>query len=296
MKQKIDLSIVICNYNTAALLKQTLTSVFIDLTGIEKEVIVVDDNSTDLSATMVKKDFPEVVLIQNKRNFGYAKSCNIGTKKAEGRYILQLNSDVTFKKGTNIKKLIDYMEAHPKVGIAGCKLLELDTKLDLTCKHSFPTIQNIFYQSIGLTILFPKSRIFGDYYLTYLDEDEINEVDCLGAFMLLRRQVIETVGFMDEQYFIYGEDIDYCFRTKQKGWKILYYPKIVGVHHHGATTKKRKLKSLYYFHRAMFIYYRKHIAATNSHLVNMLVYCGIAGRFGFFAGYHGLKNLLSKVF
>lgn len=293
-KGSVDISIVICNYNTAHLLKQTLESVFKHFTKLSIEVIVVDDNSSDDSVAMIQKNFPQIRLIVNKKNEGYSRSCNIGSKKATGRYVLQLNSDVTFVDKTDVSILTKYMDTHPDVGIIGCRLLELDGKLDLTCKHSFPTIMNIFYQSIGLTILFPKNTVFGDYYLQYLDEKKIHEVDCLGAFMMIRPEVFKKIGYMDEKFFLYGEDIDFCYRTKKAGFKIVYHPGVVGIHHHGATTKKQKVKSLYRFHRAMFLYYRKHLHKQHMLPVNVMVYAGIGARFAFFATYHSVRNLLGK--
>ena len=278
----IDVSIVICSYNTKNLLKRLLESIFSYLKNVKYEVIVVDDASSDASVTMIKKFFPSVTIIQNTQNMGYTKSCNKGTVVSKGQYILQLNSDTFFEKKTDFKKIIDYLNAHKNVAIAGCKVLELDGKLDPTCKHSFPNLRNMFFLATGLALIYPKNEILGEYYLMYLDENKIAEVDCLGAFMMIRREVIEKVGLMDERFFIYAEDIDYCLRVKQAGWKIIYYPGIVIRHHHGASTSKAKLLSIFRFHRSLYLYYQKYFAKKNNMLLNYVVYLGLIARFALF--------------
>ncbi|MBI4004526.1 glycosyltransferase family 2 protein, partial [Candidatus Roizmanbacteria bacterium] len=240
----------------------------------------VDDCSIDDSVAMVIKDFPTVRVIRNKTNIGYSKSYNIGTKQTKGRYILHLNSDITFENAIPLDNLIQYMDAHPTIGIAGCKLLKLNDTLDFPCKRSFPTISSVLFQSFGLSMLFSKNTLFGQYYLTYLDENKIHEVDCLmGAFMLIRREVVENIGLLDEQFFIYGEDIDYCLRTKQNGWKIIYYPKIIAKHYHGGTTHQTRWKHIVRFHTAMLQYYRKHYWNKKSLLIHIMVIFGIGIRF-----------------
>jgi len=276
--QSVDLSIIIGNYNTKAILQKTIRSIIKYNKQILFEIIVVDDASTDGSVEYLKQHFPDVRIFVNKTNLGYSKSYNIGTKNARGPYILHLNSDVLFLK-FELKRAIEYMNTHKNIGILGCRILKKDRRLDLPCKRSFPTIWNIFFQSIGLSKLFPKSKLFGRYYLTYLNERSIAQVDCLmGAFMLIRKKVIHKIGYLDEQFFIYGEDIDYCYRAKKAGWNIVYFPAITVKHIHGGTTNNNKLKHVLLFHQAMFLYYKKHF--NNNHiLVNLLVYGGICIRF-----------------
>jgi len=275
----IDLSIVISNYNTRELLKKTLVSSIKSTKNIRTEIIVIDDASSDKSAEMVKNEFPKLKLVQNITNKGYSKSYNIGTKLAKGRYILHLNSDITFLGKYKLDYLLEFMDDHPKIGITGCKIVKLNGRIDLPCKRAFPTISNIFWQTIGLSNLFPKNKLFGKYYLSYLNENEIQPVDCLmGAFMLIRKNVFKQIGLLDEQFFIYGEDIDFCYRTKKAGWEIYYNPKLIVKHHHGGTTNKSRLKHIFKFHHAMLLYYKKHLAKNNSYILNCFVYFGIATR------------------
>lgn len=260
------------------LLRKTLASIYSNTMTRLLEVIVVDDASTDGSIEMVSKYFPKVILVRNKKNIGYSKSYNKGTHLAKGRYILHLNSDITLKSKNSLDIILQYMETHKRVGIVGCRLFKNNGTLDLPCKRSFPTLKNILFQSVGLSRIFPKNRTFGEYYLTYLDENEVNEVDCLmGAFMFIRKKVFDEIGYLDERFFIYGEDIDFCYRTKKAGWKIVYYPLIAVQHRHGGTTRQFKLKHIWRFHYAMIQYYRKH--THNPPAVQKIVEIGILLRF-----------------
>lgn len=278
-KKNIDLSIIISNYNNFGLLRKTIISLKHYISTLKYEIILIDDTSTDSSVIDIKKEFPNYLLKVNKKNLGYSKSYNIGTKIAKGRYILHLNSDIVFIGKQKLDYLVKFMDDNSKIGITGCKILKPDGRLDLPCKRAFPTISNIFWQTIGLNNLFPKNRLFGKYYLSYLNENEIQPVDCLmGAFMLIRKNVFKQIGLLDEQFFIYGEDIDFCYRTKKAGWQIYYNPKLIIQHHHGGTTNKSRFKHILKFHHAMFLYYKKHLAAKNYPIVNVFVYWGITAR------------------
>lgn len=293
-KNQIDLSIVISNFNNKELLRQTLLSVYEHIGEISFEIIVVDDCSTDGSLEMLNSNFPAVKTIKNIKNLGYSKSYNMGTKASRGRYILHLNSDVVFKN-SSLEDMVAFMDKNREIGIGGCKILKLEGGLDLPCRRSSPTLLNIFYQTIGLTKIFPKSKHFGNYYLTYLDENKTTEVDCLmGAFMMIRREVIKKIGLLDEMFFIYGEDIDFCFRAKKTGWKIVYYPKVVIKHHHGGTTGQFRWKNLWRFHLAMFQYYNKHFAKKKHFLVNIIVSLGIILRFFLYAALEFFNSLGKK--
>src|SRR3989338_5616307 len=171
-KTILDLSIVISTFNTKGLLKKTLLSIYKTFKDITFEIIIVDDASKDGSADMVKKYFPKVRLITNANNLGYSKSYNLGTKISDGKYILHLNSDVQFISKSSFNKIISFMKSNPDVGITGCKILKSNGGLDLPCKRSFPTPTNIFFQTIGLAKMFPKNKYFGNYYLTYLDDNK----------------------------------------------------------------------------------------------------------------------------
>lgn len=273
--QTLKLSIIIINYNTKALLKQTLQSVYNHPPQADFEVFVVDNHSTDSSVEMVKQNFPQVKLIENQENEGFSRANNRAIRISKGEYILLLNSDTVVLPNT-FDIMLDFMDKHPQVGAAGCKVLLPDGKLDLACRRSFPTPLNALFQALGLSKLFPKSRLFAQYNLTYLDEDQTYPVDCLvGAFMLVRRKTIEQVGLLDETFFMYGEDIDWCYRIKKAGWEIYYYPEARIIHYKGASSKKKKYRMIYEFHRAMVIFYQKHYAPNKFVLVNIIVLLGI---------------------
>lgn len=289
-----DVSIVICNYNTSKILKNTLSSIYKNARNISFEIIVVDDGSTDDSVGMINKYFPKIKVIRNIENLGYSKSCNIGTKLAKGRYVLQLNSDVNFTKDTSIDLLIDFMNKNPKIGICGCKIIRHDGSLDLPCKHAIPTLKNSFFQPFGLYKLFPKIKSI-NYYMTYLSDNEPARVGGLGAFMLIRKKLIEQIGYMDEEFFIYCEDTDYCYRAIKAGWDIYYFPKVKVMHMHGGTTNKFKLRALLLFHKGIFLYYNKHYSNKNFFLINLFVYAGILARLLLFMSIELLKYPIVKL-
>ncbi|GIM45657.1 glycosyl transferase [Collibacillus ludicampi] len=275
----MDLSIIIVSYNTKDLLIQTLDSVFRYSEGVSIEVIVVDNASIDGSPSAVESLYPEVRLIRNSTNYGFAYANNQAIREASGRYILLLNSDTIVSEDT-FRTMVHFMDSHPRIGASGCKVIKPDGNLDLACRRSFPTPLNSLYQALKLSKLFPKSRRFASYNLTYLDEDETYPVDCLvGAFMMVRREAIEQVGLLDERFFMYGEDIDWCYRIKQAGWEIWYYPKTTIIHYKGASSRKKKVRIIYEFHRAMYLYYKKHHAGSKFFLFNWLIYSGIAIRY-----------------
>jgi len=275
----MDLSIIIVNYNTKALLRQTLESVFRNHPKYRFEVFVVDNNSSDGSCGMIQEMFPQVDLIKNGKNLGFSRANNQAIRISQGRYILLLNSDTVVLPGA-LDTMIEFLEENPHVGAAGCKVVLPKGKLDLACRRSFPTPLNALFQAVGLSKLFPKSPLFAQYNLTYLDEDKTYPVDCIvGAFMMVRRETIEQVGLLDELFFMYGEDIDWCYRIKQAGWEIYYHPKAKIIHYKGASSEKRKYRMIYEFHRAMVTFYRKHYARKKFFLVNWLVIIGIWLRF-----------------
>jgi len=271
----MHLSIIIVSYNTRELTEQTLNSIYRHKHNLDYEVIVVDNGSTDGSIDMITKEFPQVILIQNKENLGFSKANNVGIKRSRGKYILLLNSDTIIMEDT-LKTMFEFMENNPTVGVSGCKVVLPDGRLDKACKRGFPTPQNALYNALKLDKLFPHSKRFGQYNLTYLDEDETYEVDCLvGAFMMVRRDTIEQVGFLDEDFFMYGEDIDWCYRIKRAGWKVVYYPNTKIIHYKGGSSKKKNAKLIYEFHRAMYLFYKKHYKEKYSRIITYIVYIGI---------------------
>lgn len=276
----MDISIIIVNYNTKDLLKQTINSVINSTHGIDYEIIVVDNASKDGSIEMVKEQFPGILLIDNNKNLGYAKANNMGIKKAKGRYILLLNSDTVVLENC-LKDCAMYMDENKDIGALGCRVELLNGELDRACKRGFPTPQASLYYMLKLDKLYPNSKRFGQYNLTYLCNDEINEVDVLvGAFMMVRNEAILKVGLLDEKFFMYGEDIDWCYRIKEAGYKNIYYPKTKIIHYKGATSKKRRFMTIYEFHRSMYLFYNKHYREKYNFLVTGIVYAGIGIKLG----------------
>jgi GT2 family glycosyltransferase len=276
----VDVSIIIVNYKTEALLKQTIDSVYRATTDLVYEIIVVDNASQDGSVTMVKDNFANVLIIENQENLGYAKANNIGIRNAKGKYVLLLNSDTVVIQDC-IKTCFDYMEKNIDIGALGCRVELRDGKLDHACKRGFPTPEASLYYILKLDKRHPDSKKFGKYDLTYLPENEINEVDCLiGAFMLVRNEVIDKIGLLDEEFFMYGEDIDWCYRIKEAGWKIVYYPETKIIHYKGQSSKKRRFMTIYEFHRAMYLFYNKHYYKKYNKVVRLLVYAGIGVKLG----------------
>lgn len=275
----MDLSILIVNYNTAALTLQCLRSVFQSKGDYAFEVIVIDNASSDVSVEQIERQFPQVKLICNKENVGFAAANNQGIARAQGKYILLLNSDTVVREDT-FDTMISFMEAHPRVGASGCKIVLPDGSLDKACKRGFPTPSAAFFYAFGIARWFPNNPYFNQYHMSHLDPDQQYPIDCLvGAFMLVRKTVIDQVGGLDETFFMYGEDIDWCYRIKQAGWEIYYYPRTEIVHHKGGSSRNKPLKIIYEFHRAMILFHRKHYRTKYPFYINGLVYMGVGIKF-----------------
>jgi GT2 family glycosyltransferase len=279
----MDLSIVVLNYNTRDHLRACLRALQVEgstsLGGgaIETEVIVVDNASTDGSAEMVAGEFPGVRLIRSVRNGGFAFGNNQALSSCRGRNVLLVNPDTLMPPG-GVARMVDRLHAHPEAGVIGPKLLKPDGSMHLACRRSFPTPAVAFYRISGLSRLFPHSPRFGRYNLTYVDPDRAIEVDSVcGACMLVRRAVIDRVGLLDERFFMYGEDLDWCLRTRLMGWTVRYEPGIVVQHQHGASSRKRALRTTYHFFRAMDLFYRKHYIGRYHPLVTGAVRTAIYG-------------------
>ncbi len=260
----MTLSIVIVSYNVKEFLEQCLLSVLKAMKNIEGEIFVVDNNSVDGTQSMLKAKFnlPKVHLMFNKENVGFGRANNQALRLCKGEFVLVLNPDTLLQEDT-LEKMIAFMRTDEKIGAAGCKLLNADGSFQLSCRRSFPSPEVSFYKIIGLSRLFPKSRRFARYNLTYLSTEETYEVDALmGAFMFLRREVLETVGVFDEAFFMYGEDLDWCYRIKQAGWKIYYYSGTQIIHYKGESAKKMSFNYVVQFYEAMLIFVRKYYASS----------------------------------
>ena len=268
----MDLSIIIVNYQTFDLTRDTINSILKYSYSFSYEIIVVDNASSDDSLIKLQEYFNDKVkFIASKENNGFASGNNQGLKQASGDYILLLNSDTVIWENT-LEEIYNYMENNLEVGACGCRVLLEDKSLDKACKRSFPNVKNSFYRLFHI----PTNSSSDNYNLDNLPDDEIYEIDCLtGAFMFIRKECLDSVGFLDETFFMYGEDIDLCYRIKENNWKIIYYGKAIITHFKGASSKKQKSKLIYEFYRAMYIYYKKHNAKDNLFIINFIVYFGI---------------------
>ena len=269
----MDLSVVIVNYQTFELTKNTINSIFEYDYPFELEVIVVDNASSDDSLSRLQDYFGDRVrFIASAENNGFAAGNNQALRIVDARYVLLLNSDTIVWENT-LESIYNYMEDHKDVGACGCRVLLENGELDKACKRSFPNVKNSFFRLFHI----PTNSADDNYNLDSLPDDEIYEIDCLtGAFMFMRKEALDTAGLLDETFFMYGEDIDLCYRIKNSGWKIIYYGESKITHLKGASSKKQKSKLIYEFYRAMYIYYKKHHAGQSSFIVNIVVYIGIA--------------------
>lgn len=285
----IDLSIIIVSYNTKDILRECLSSVFRYLPKrIQYEVIIVDNASSDGSIEMMKKEFPKITVIENKENVGFSKANNTGVEKAKGKYILFLNSDTKIMHDV-FTEMIRFMEKRQEAGAATCRV-ELPTEeLDDASHRGFPTPWNAFCHFSGLSRIFPRSRIFAGYSLGWEDLSKTHEIDaCAGAFMIVRQDAGEEIGWWDEDFFWYGDDLDFCYRLKEKGWKIYYVPTVSIMHYKGVSggikshsqhlttadleTKRRATEARF---NAMKIFYKKHYANKYPSIVTWFVMQGI---------------------
>ncbi len=276
----MKLTIIIVNYNVQHFLEQCLHSVGKATKNISAEVIVVDNNSVDGSIEMLKAKFPEVQLIENKKNTGFSYANNQAIKIAKSEYILLLNPDTVVEEDT-FEKVIAFMDTHPDAGGLGVKMLDGKGNFLPESKRGLPTPAVAFYKMCGLSSIFPKSHTFGKYHLGFLDENKINEVEILaGAFMLLRKTTLDKVGLLDETFFMYGEDIDLSYRIILGGYKNYYFPETRIIHYKGESTKKSTVNYVFVFYRAMVIFAQKHFSQNNAKLFSIIINLAIYFRAG----------------
>jgi hypothetical protein len=281
----VDLGIVIVNYNVCDLLRDCLQSVLASQGGVTFVVCVVDNGSTDGSADMVAAEFPQVGLVR-AQNRGYAAGNNLGlrvlgfgegeqTGTSHPRHALLLNPD-TVLPPLALAQMLAFVASHPRAGVAGPRLVRSDGSLDWACRRSFPTPEVAFYRMSGLSRLFPRSARFGRYNMTYLSPDVTTEVDSVvGAFMLIRSEVIEQVGLLDERYFMYAEDLDFCFRAKQQGWQVWYNADVTVLHYKGESSRQRSALANVHFYQTMRLFHDKHFRDGSPFLVNWLIHSAV---------------------
>lgn len=281
------LTVVTVTYNSAAQVKRYAESLRWALDKISSEIWVIDNASPDQTVQELKK-FPYLKVILNSKNVGYGKANNLALRKTKSEHVLLLNPDTVTPKST-IKKMISYLESNKDVGLVTCRVETASGDLDRACRRGFPTPWRSITRMLYLDRVFPKTRLFGSYNLTFLPEDKINDIDsAVGAFMLIRRKALDQIGLFDEKFFMYGEDIDLCYRLKKKGWRIVYNPtaKILhykgvstGIKDHSATMSKasrlHRAKMIQHFHEAMHIFYDKHYKQLYPSWLTKLVMAGI---------------------
>jgi GT2 family glycosyltransferase len=268
-------SVVIVNWKTPKLLARCLDSIARDRGASGFEILVVDNNSGDGSVEMLRRDYPTVTTIANADNVGFSRACNQVIPKAEGTFILLLNPDAEIKDDA-ISTLADFMERTPDCGAAGPKVLNADGSLQLACRRAFPTPEAAFYRVTYLSRLFPNHPTFARYNLGSADPDKETDVDALsGSCMMVRRDVVEQIGLLDEDIFMFGEDIDWCWRIKQAKWRVVYTPESVVYHLHGASSRLRPIGTTINLHKGMEVFYRKHLAQKYWAPFNLLVYAAI---------------------
>jgi GT2 family glycosyltransferase len=264
------LSVVIVNYNVKYFLEQALRSVEKAIDGMDAEVWVVDNNSVDGSVSMVQEKFPWVQLIANTENLGFSQANNQAMRLSKSKYVLLLNPDTVVQEDS-LKLCVEHMDANPEIGGLGVRMIDGKGKFLPESKRGLPTPQVAFFKMTGLSSLFPKSRLFGRYHLKYLSEYETNEVEVLsGAFMMMRSSALDEVGLLDEDYFMYGEDVDLSYRITLGGYKNVYFAGTTIIHYKGESTKRKTANYVKVFYNAMVLFAKKHYSSS------------VAGRFAFF--------------
>ena len=257
-----DLSIIIVNYNVRLYLEQCLDSVRKSAQGLDVEIIVVDNNSSDGSVEYLRQRFPEATFIENQVNSGFAKANNQGIRMATGRYVMLLNPDTVVTE-TTLSDCLRFMETHADAGALGVKMLKCDGTFAYESRRGIPTPFVAFCKMSGLGSLFPKSRTFGRYYMRYLDINAAERIDIIsGACMFIRRSALDKSGLLDEDFFMYGEDIDLSYRLLKTGQHNYYIPTRI-LHYKGESTQKSSYRYVYNFYNAMLIFFRKHFSNYN---------------------------------
>lgn len=275
------MTVCIVTYETREYLKECLESLFANAHPEGMEVIVVDNASRDGTAGLVAKEYPQVRFHENQANAGYSRPMNQALRMGSGRFLLQLNPDTHILPGA-LDRLVALMEAHPEIGICGPKVLNRDRSFQQHCRRGDPRPWAVISYFLGLNRVFPKSRFFGGYLLNYLDEDQPGEVENVsGSCMLIRREVLEQIGFLDEAMYAYQEDSDLCFRARRAGWRIYFLPEAQIIHYGGqGGSRVEPYRSIIEWHRSYWLYYRKHLAKDYFFLFNWFYYLLMLAKLG----------------
>ena len=257
MGEPVSVSVIIVSWNARDYLAQCLRSLSDGACRYPMEVVVVDNASTDGSPEMVTRDFASVRLIRNESNLGFARANNVGIRTSTGKYLCLVNSDVRVLPEC-ITRLVEYCEAHPKTGMAGPRILGGDGRLQRSCM-GFPSVWNMFCRALALDSLAPRCQVFGGYLLPYWEHDAVRPVDILnGCFWLIRREAVEAVGLLDENFFMYAEDMDWCKRFSLRGWQVMFVPSAEAIHYGGKSSASAPVRFFIEKQRAALHYWTKH--------------------------------------
>lgn len=269
------LTVVIVNYNSADFLESCVESVFRETRTVGVKVVIVDNASRDRDFSRIRIRFPELRFILNTQNRGFAAACNQGIHLEPAHFYLLLNPDTRVLEGA-IDRTLEFLETHPEAGIAGCRVENSDGSLQMASRRSIPRPSSALYRFLGLSRVFPRSPTFARYNLTYLDESTTHEVEAVsGSYLMLRHAVFAEVGGLDESFFLYGEDLDLCFRALQNGWKNYYFAGARILHYKRRSSSRDHRASAYHYYQAMEIFYRKHFHKEASTFKNLAVLLGI---------------------
>lgn len=291
----MDLSVIIVSYNVKYFLEQCLHSVEKASEYIAVEIYVVDNNSADGSVQMVAEKFPAVKLIANDVNLGFAKANNQAIRLASGKYILLLNPDTLVQEDT-FSKCVAHMDEFSDIGCMGVKMIDGAGNFLPESKRALPTPGVAFFKIFGFSALFPRSKTFGRYHLSFLNKDKIHDVDVIsGAFMLLRKSTLEKSGLLDEVFFMYGEDIDLSYRIKLAGYRNVYFPLTTIIHYKGESTKKGSINYVIVFYNAMIIFAQKHFARNTARYYSLFIHIAIYFRAGLSILQRFIKGIINPL-
>lgn len=271
----IDLSTIIVNWRAADVLVECVEALLKATQHTRHQVIVVDNHSRDGSPERVQRAFPQVTVLFNPENRGFAKAVNQGLERAEGRYILLLNPDTRVDEKA-VERMLAVLETQPEVGAVGPMIVNSDGSYQRSSRRALPTPARAFYKLAGLAALFPSHPVFAQYHVGHVSADVRQDVEILsGSVLMTRRDVVDQVGGLDERFFLYGEDIDWCYRVGQAGWRIVYLPEARVVHHHRLSSRQAPVRSTYEFYRSMILFYEKHWARRYGPVLRMVTWLGV---------------------
>lgn len=268
------LSVIIVNYNTGDHLMACVRSLYENVVDVPMEVIIIDNASTDESISPVRESFNDIDILLNPNNVGFAVACNQGICRARGGYLLLLNPD-TIVQPRAVQETLAFLKRTPEAGLVGCRLLDSNGNVERSCR-TFPTTRDYLFDGLFLTKIFPRSKLFGRFYLTNTTFVEPTEVDMvLGAFFLFKRSVLEDIGPLDERFFIYTEERDYCYRAKAAGWKVYYYPRAEIIHIGGVSTRQQEERMFIEQKKSTLKFHRKHDSARQVAVIRRYLLLGI---------------------